>query len=122
MKYKGFTLIELIITVALFALIGIVITTSMIGLMGKNQEIAYHNFIKKLEDAACIYIDLNNQRIFKSTCQSKGSCLVTVETLLSHGLLTEDDLYNPNTKESITNSKNITITFPNQVTTCTYNE
>ena len=57
MNKKGFTLIELIITIGVMVLVGLVIVTNMTGLFSKNEDQDYENFRKKIENAACIYAE-----------------------------------------------------------------
>lgn len=119
---KGFTLIEIIITIGLIALIGTVIVSNLSATYTKNQDEQYENFKKTLENAACTYIDLNMNKTLKKNCQNSGSCSVTVGSLLSEGLIEDSDLKNPKTNEQISESKDIKITYSNKVKSCTYEE
>ena len=90
---KGFTLIELIITIALLGLIGTIIATNMTGILDSEQEKEYKKFQKTLTEAACVYVDSNAYlKINGTECSKKDGCLVGVGTILSQGLITEDDL------------------------------
>ena len=119
---KGFTLVEIIITIGLIAIIGTVIVTNMSGTLNAQKEERYENFKKVLEDAACTYIDLNKNSSLKNTCKLSGSCTVLVSALLNEGLIEDGDLHDPKKDETISGSTIINITYTNGVKTCTYNE
>lgn len=120
MKKKGFTLIELIITIGLIALFGIVIVNNLTGIFSKQQDSQYETFKKTLENAACAYLDLTNGKTKKNICQSSGSVTVPISTLLGEGLIEEGDLINPQNKAQISSSKTILVTCSSGVRTCRY--
>jgi len=55
MKKNGFTLIEIIITIALLGLVGIVLSISMINLIDNQKSNKIEEFKMLMEDAACTY-------------------------------------------------------------------
>ena len=85
MKKKGFTLIEIIITIALLGLIGSVIAINMVGLTKKQQEKENKRLASIIETAASGYIKDENIDV------SKGNC-VDVETLVEKNWLKESDV------------------------------
>ena len=50
---KGFTLIELIVTIALIALITVSVGVSMNGMLDKQTEKEYASYVKTIENTAC---------------------------------------------------------------------
>jgi len=88
---KGFTMIELIITIGLITILGLVIVMNMGSNLSKNQEKQYEEFKHTLENAACVYIDLNVAKNLKNTCKTNKTCQVSVSNLLSNGLIEEQD-------------------------------
>ena len=52
---KGFTLIELITTIGLMILVGLVIVTNMSGILSKQNDEEYENFKKKIQALSCIF-------------------------------------------------------------------
>ncbi len=114
-KKKGFTLVELIITIGLMALIGIVIVTNMAGLFSKQNDEEYNAFKKKMEDSACMYVELYN----KSSCRTSG-CTITVQQLIEKGYI-EDNLKDPSTGDLITKDKEkyqVKVSWIDNVKTC----
>lgn len=115
---KGFTLVELIITIGLMALIGIVIATNMAGLFSKQNEEEYESFKKKLQDSACMYVELYN----KNSCRTYG-CTITIDQLIEKGYI-EDNLKDPGTGKLITEDKEkykVKVHWVDNVKTCELN-
>ncbi|MCI8394555.1 MAG: type II secretion system protein [Bacilli bacterium] len=117
---NGFTLIELIATIGLMVLMGIVITNNLSSLFSQQEDDEIESFQEVLESAACTYIDLSDPQIKqkKATCKTNG-CSVTASILITNGLL-DEDLINPLTGKKITGSEVIQIAYPNKEKTCTY--
>lgn len=125
MNKKGFTLVELVITIGLLGLLGMVIVSNMSGLLNKQQDKQYASFKESLTKAACSYIHLNAakdeenpNKSLKSTCISKKTCSVTVGRLVEQGLISDEDLIDPRNKERLSNSTPILITYQNNEFTC----
>lgn len=123
MNKKGFTLTELILTIGLLAVLGMVIISNMTGLLEKNKEDNYKTFVETIENAACTFIDLkaaSGYGIDIGNCKRSG-CNVTISNLVSEGLLTEKQVISPKTNEDVS-SKTVRITYPGNKKTCKYNE
>ena len=125
MNKKGFTLVELVITIGLLGLLGMVIVSNMSGLLNKQQDKQYASFKESLTKAACSYIHLNAakdeenpNKSLKSTCIIKKTCSVTVGRLVEQGLISDEDLIDPRNKERLSNSTPILITYQNNEFTC----
>lgn len=119
---NGFTMVELIITIGLITILGLVIVMNMGSNLSSKQEAQYEEFKHTLENAACVYIDLSVAKTLKQNCKTSGSCQVAVSSLLSQGLIEESDLKDPTSGESIPNNKNIKITYTNGKKECKYVE
>lgn len=124
MNKKGFTLTELILTIGLLAVLGMVIISNMTGLLEKNKEDNYKTFVETIENAACTFIDLkaatSEYHMNIGNCKSSG-CNVKISDLVSEGLLTEKQVISPKTNEDVS-SKTVRITYPGNKKTCKYNE
>ncbi|MCI8575614.1 MAG: type II secretion system protein [Bacilli bacterium] len=117
---KGFTLIELIATIALMVLMGLIIVNNLNSLFSNREDEDVRDFKELLENAACTYIDLSDPLIKqkKQTCKSSG-CTVTTNVLIQNSLL-DEELKNPLTGKAITGTEIIKISYPNKEKTCVY--
>ena len=115
---NGFTLIEIIVTIGIMAVIGLVISTNMIGLFSSEEDKEYEAFIKRIEEAACTYVETNWDSNKRSSCKS-SNCTVTINELIQSGLV-EENLKDPNTKELVSNSTkyNVSVSWEDNVKTC----
>lgn len=122
MKKNGFTLIELIATIGLMVLMGILIVSNMSAVFSKREDENWNEFKNELEEAACLYIDLSNpeSKTKKEQCKS-STCYVNTFTLIQNGLL-DEDVKNPNTKQVINGSERVKIQYINGEKICTYEE
>ena len=100
MNKKAFTLMELVAAVIIITIITITVTISMKNAYRKSEDKKYAEFKRELEQAACTYIDLTENRDVKASCFSSGVCNVTVKKLVLSGLIGED-LINPSTDEKV---------------------
>lgn len=119
---KGFTLIELIATIGIMILIGIVIANNMTGILSKQHDEEYNRFIKELEDGACMYVEtvFNNEE--RNNCKNYG-CTISVDSLIERGYI-EETLKDPNTGDVVTKNKEkykVNVHWENNVKTCTIN-
>jgi len=119
---KGFTLIELIVTIGLICILGTVIVANMANNLSEQQERQYEKFKNTLENATCTYIELNKMKDFKRNCRSNGSCIIKINEILEEGLIEESDLVSPKTQEKISTESEIEITYPDGIKTCKYKE
>ncbi len=123
MDKKGFTLIELVTTIGLMVLMGVIIVNNITALYSNQEEATYQDFRKQLENAACTYIDLSDNEIkqLKSTCRTSG-CDVAVKTLIERGLL-DEDVEDPWTGDIIGNEElHVHISYPDKEKTCEFQE
>lgn len=62
MKNKnGFTLIELLVTIALIAAVSVVVGFSVNNLLYNQKKSEYDDFVKTMEDAACVFAEEDNR-------------------------------------------------------------
>ncbi len=59
---KGFTLIEMLVVVAILATASVLIGTNFFGLIGNADEYEKENLYKYLNEAACVYVDSNDYK------------------------------------------------------------
>ena len=114
MNKKGFTLVELLATIAILVLMSVIIGVNITSIL-RSTEKQNDDFDKKqIEKAACVYVDSTLNTSNKCGTKS-GTCIdVTVNDLMLSGLL--DDSY-----ESV-KSKPVTINWDTDgLKKCTYN-
>lgn len=99
MNKSGFTLIEVLVVVALLAAISVTVGVNLSGMQERQKQKRINEYEETLEKAACVYAETNN-----ITSNSK----VTVETLLNAGLV-KKDLVDPSTNDNIENNKSLEI-------------
>lgn len=108
MNKKGFTLVELLATIAILVLMSVIIgvnITSILRSTEKNEE----EFDKKqIEKAACVYVDSDELCLTKN-CDNN----VTIDVLIKSGLL-DEEIYG-----DIRNKK-INVTRTDGLKECTY--
>jgi len=84
MKNKGFTLIELLVVIAVLGLVGTIATISLNGsLLGANQR-QCDEFVKEIEDAACVYASLSTN---KKECNRDKCDPIKLGELINQGLV-----------------------------------
>jgi prepilin-type N-terminal cleavage/methylation domain-containing protein len=109
MNKKGFTLVELIISIALLSLIGISIGTTLNKSYQKNQKNEYDEFINKIESSANVYASADTN-ILNQLETSKGFIDIEAKELIDSGILSTD-LVNPKTGNKIQSSDKIRVTL-----------
>lgn len=119
MNNNGFTLAELIVTIAIMALIGIVISTNMLGLFSSEEDKEYVAFVSKIEESACMYVETVFTESQRSDCRV-NSCTISIEQLIQKGYISED-LKDPLTKNKVIDDKSkyeVKVFWKNNVKTC----
>lgn len=117
MNNRGFTLIELIVTIALLALIS-TISVSVIGnIRGKHNVNAYYELLKNVESAAKLYVTDNRYNL-KSVgidikCPNNNTFTISLQKLVDNGYLTTDN-------NEIKNFDGNTLTLSENKVTVTY--
>ena len=98
-RKKGFTLVELIATIVLIAVIGAIIIFNVTNISSTNRDSEYERFVAAVKSAAQVYAD-QNPDIFDSLYVNKAFVYITVGDLIEDGLL-DENLKNPYTEKRI---------------------
>lgn len=107
MNYKnGFTLIEIIVAIAILGIILLLVIPEMTKIVDDKKVSACNSISKTIEDAAQSYVYFNTD-IVDSAILSDNQFEISISALQSEGLL-DTDLVNPITDENITGSIIIT--------------
>ena len=93
MNKKGFTLVELLATIAIMTVIATVLTINILNIFEKRQEAADESLENIITTAANVYLELNKNEELKETCKING-CSISTDTLIKEGLLNEEDVDN----------------------------
>lgn len=110
MDKKGYTLIELLVVIALVAVLTTSITIAGLSMLKSQQETLSDLEIENIENAACLYADLNDLR---NGCSDSPVCEIQVQTLIDNGFLDDD---------TAIGSNSVTISWdPDGLKSCTYN-
>lgn len=112
MKKNGFTLIEILVVIVLLAAVSVTVGVSMNGISERNEEKEYNNYIEKIENAACLYAEVNN---------ITSDTTVTIKRLLSESFL-RNDLVNPKENKKITEYQDniVNISYVNNEKKCEF--
>lgn len=106
MNKKGFTLVELMATIGLLAIMSLVIGVNITSILKSTKQNEEEFNKEQIEKAACVYYS-------SKELNKNGSTNITVGNLIESGLL--DETYrNENGK--------ITITFNDNEKKCSYNK
>ena len=91
MNNKGFTLLEVILVVAILGVITLIVVPSVSGLLNKNKNDQYTNLKMSIISAAKMYVSDNryNLGIVCNADNDVPAFIVTLQTLVDSGNLTE---------------------------------
>ncbi len=96
---KGFTLVELLVTIVLLGIVAAIIIYNMTGVTKNNTESDYQKFVASVRSAASVYADTNPD-VFGDLYLNRAYIYVKVSDLIKNGLLDENTT-NPYTGEKI---------------------
>ena len=99
MNKKGFTLVEILVTIGLLALVGVGIGVSLNKVLKNQEENTYETFIEKIKSSTLLYSS-NSAQIVNELEYDYGYKLVSMEELIDDGYI-RGNLKNPNTNEAI---------------------
>ena len=112
MKNKGFTIIELLVTISLIAVISVAAGVGINEMFVRQRERNYLEFIYTIEKAACAFAEVNGYEENRT---------VTIGELINDGYLNKN-IKNPNEKIYITeySSKSVSIIFQDNERKCSF--
>ncbi len=117
---KGFTLIELIVTIGIMILIGLVIVNNMTGLFSNQEDKNYEEFVSQLQEAACLYVETSEFKNDRAACKANG-CNIKIQNLIEKGYI-KDTLENPKTGEIVNGNQTVHVYWKDNVKTCEFSE
>ena len=99
MNKKGFTLVEILVTIGLLALLGVGIGVSLNKVLKNQEENSYESFIEKIKSSTLLYSS-NSAQILNELEYDYGYKLISMKELIDDGYI-KGNLKNPNTNEAI---------------------
>ena len=124
MNRRGFTLVEVLVVIAIIAILMLVLIPSTFTLINKNNEKSCNNMIKNIESSAKLYVT-NNKYDLGFECNSPNNKKnITLQTLVNTGDLTTDStgkIINPVTEDEIPLTTEVEVTYNCSTKKFTYN-
>ena len=105
---KGFTLVEILVSIGLLALIGTVIGISLNKAFKDNNKNNYDEFVEKVKSAAMLYV--NNTVDIINDLNDFSFKIITIGDLVDNGYL-NDNLVNPDTNEKVGKNEEIQVFY-----------
>lgn len=88
---KGFTLVEVIVVIAIIGAVSVLIGTNFLGLIGSADKYENKNLYKYLNEAACVYVDRNDSLLKENDCYGTSTgCEISFEELYDAGYVDEN--------------------------------
>ena len=104
---NGFTLVELLVTIAMLAVVGSIIIYNTINLTNDTKDLQYERLVDNIKDATRTYVSLYPQD-FSDLYNIRAFTYITVGQLIDASLI-DDELENPYTKQPIDKNDQIKI-------------
>ena len=108
MNEKGFTLIEVIVSIALLAFIGVAVGISLNRTLKDNAVTNYNEFVEKVKSASMLYV--NNTPDVINGLNEDSFKVIKVKELIDNGYI-KDNLKNPDTGEKINPDDKVKISY-----------
>lgn len=99
MKKKGFTLVEMLTTVAILGVIVIIVAPNITGLLRKIHDDKYKRFLNDIYIATEAYIQANSKKYSEISTPGQ-TVFVYISELVNSGYL-KSDMYDPKTGKTI---------------------
>ena len=84
MKRKGFTLVEIVISLVILVAIGLVVGTGLNKVFDKNTEEDYNTLVNKIVSSADVYLS-NNTSLLNQLHSDRGYLVIKVADLIEIG-------------------------------------
>ena len=105
---KGFTLVEVLVSIGLLALLGSVIAISLNRVFKDNNIKNYDEYVEKIKSAAMLYV--NNTVDIINDLNDNSFKIITIGDLIDNGYV-NDTLVNPSTDEKVGKEEKIQVSY-----------
>ena len=105
---KGFTLVEILVSIGLLALLGSVIAISLNRVFKDNNEKHYNEYVEKIKSSAMLYA--NNTVDIINDLNDNSFKIITIGDLIDNGYV-NDTLVNPSTDEKVGKEEKIQVSY-----------
>ena len=109
MNKKGFTLVEVIVSLALLSLIGVAVGISLNKIFKDQNLKNYDEYVEKIKSSALLYAN-NTVDIINDLNSNYSYKVVTIKELVDKGYINKN-LTNPETKEKINREESVRIYY-----------
>ena len=106
MNKKGFTLVEILVSIGLLSLLGSVIAISLNRVFKDNNKKHYNEYVEKVKSSAMFFV--NNTVDIKNDLNDNSFKIITIGDLIDNGYV-NDTLANPNTDEKVGTEEKIQV-------------
>ena len=108
MNKRGFTLVEVLVSIALLAIIGVALGISLNKSFKSSSETNYNEFIEKVKSSAMLYV--NNTSEVINDLNEDSYKIIKVKDLIDNGYV-EDNMKNPNTGDKINPEDKVKVSY-----------
>ena len=105
---KGFTLVEVLVSIGLLALLGSVIAISLNRVFKDNNIKNYNEYVEKIKSSAMLFV--NNTVDIINDLNDNSFKIITIGDLIDNGYV-NDTLVNPNTDEKVGKEEKIQVSY-----------
>ena len=105
---KGFTLVEVLVSIGLLALLGSVIAISLNRVFKDNNIKNYNEYVEKIKSSAMLFV--NNTVDIINDLNDNSFKIITIGDLIDNGYV-NDSLVNPSTDEKVGKEEKIQVSY-----------
>ena len=105
---KGFTLVEILVSIGLLALLGSVIAISLNRVFKDNNIKNYNEYVEKIKSSAMLFV--NNTVDIINDLNDNSFKIITIGDLIDNGYV-NDTLVNPSTDEKVGKEEKIQVSY-----------
>ncbi len=98
---KGFTLIELVMVILILSVLALITVPTINSIIKDSREKSYNKQIELIQKSANTYMSMPSHSL-ELPKKDAATCYVTIKMLQNAGLLSDEDILNPNYQKGST--------------------